>query len=297
MNKIAVTLVMSIAVGTAIFAYQWNNEPSLNVERFDVVNVVQQSQQDTSIDAASTRDTFEYFLSGLEDKELGSLQAQFSQFNSQRPADQQIDKALFQQYINYKTYLQTLESDASSAEFGLAELTALNDKLLAAQLNFFSPEQQALLFGEENKLRTMALTKIALQQVAASKEEFDVMWQQELQLLPEEEQVPYKNAALLGSLADSKGLEPQEKYLIRQALVGEGGADRLAELDTRVAVFNTNIERYLADRQVLMADEKLTAEELELAITDLREVSFSTAQLRRIKALERIHDSETNTDS
>ncbi|QUM76810.1 lipase chaperone [Moritella sp. 24] len=294
MNKIAVTSVMLIAVGTAIFTYQWNNGPSLSFEHSDVENTVQQSQQDTSIDATSERDTFEYFLSGVEDKDLGNLQAQFIQFNLLRPADQQIDKVLFQQYINYKTYLQTLESDTNSVEFGLDELTALNDKLLAAQLQFFTLEQQELLFGEENKLRTSALKKIELQQIAVSGEEFNALWQQELQLLPEEEQVTYRNEALIGALANTQGLDAQDQYLIRQELVGADGAERLAELDTRVEVFNTKVDRYLVERQQLIADDSLTAEELALAITDLREVSFSTAQLRRIKALERINDSKNN---
>jgi len=285
---------MLIAVGTAIFTYQWNNGPSLSFEHSDVESTVQQSQQDTSIDATSERDTFEYFLSGVEDKDLGNLQAQFIQFNLLRPADQQIDKVLFQQYINYKTYLQTLEPDTNSVEFGLDELTALNDKLLAAQLQFFTLEQQELLFGEENKLRTSALKKIELQQIAVSEEEFNALWQQELQLLPEEEQVTYRNEVLIGALANTQGLDAQDQYLIRQELVGADGAERLAELDTRVEVFNTKVDRYLVERQQLIADDSLTAEELALAITDLREVSFSTAQLRRIKALERINDSKNN---
>lgn len=290
MKKIVLTLVVLIVVVTAIFIYTDNTNKQMQAQSFQ-----SKSQQDTAIDSTFDRDTFEYFLSGLGEVELDDLQAKFIQFNSQRPADSQIDKALFQQYINYKTYLQTLESNASSDEFGLEDLIALNDLLLAAQLKFFTPEQQKDLFADENQLRTMTLKKLELQQVAASEEEFNVLWQQELQLLPEEEQVVYKNAALMGSLADTKGLDTQEKYLIRQDLVGDEGAQRLAELDEKNNAFSTQLDDYLVERQVLMADDNLTDEELEFAITDLREVRFSTAQLRRIKALERIHD--VNTES
>ena len=226
---------------------------------------------------------------------MDNLQDKFIQFNLQRPADSQIDKVLFQQYINYKTYLQTLESNASSAEFGLEDLIALNDQLLAAQLKFFTAEQQKNLFAEENKLRMMTLKKLELQQVAASEEEFNVLWQQELQLLPEEQQVAYKNAALMGSLVNTEGMDPQEQYLIRQELVGAEGAQRLAELDAKNEVFNADVDSYLNERQALMTDDSLTMEELESAITELRETNFSSQQQRRIKALERIHDANTES--
>lgn len=287
MNKIAVTLVMSIAVGTAIFTYTGNNEQKLNVD-----SMARLPQQDTSVDVTSKIDTFDYFLSGLDNKNKDNLQAQFMEFNAHNSTAGQLDKALFQQYINYKTYLQTLAFDTNSIEFGLDELTALNERLLAAQLKFFTPEQQALLFGEENQLRTMALKKIQLKQVATSAEEFDILWQQELQLLPEVAQTAYKNAALMGSLANTQGLDSQSQYLLRQELVGAEGAQRLAELDAKNEVFNADVDSYLAERKALMADESLTMAELTFAIADLREASFSTEQLRRIKALERIHDNK-----
>lgn len=285
MNKIAVTLVISIAVGIAIFTYTGNNEQGLDIE-----SIVREPQQDTSIDFTSERDTFEYFLSGLEDKNIENLQAQFHEFNSLNSETEQIDKALFQQYINYKIYLQALSSDTHSETFGFEELTRLNDQLLAAQIKFFSVEQQRVLFGDENQLRTLALKKLELKQLASSEEEFDVLWQQELQQLPEVEQRAYKSAALMGSLATAQGLDMQDQYLMRQALVGADGAQRLAELDDRVEAFNADINDYLAKRQELIADKSLAAEDIELAITDLRNASFSSEQLRRIKALERIHD-------
>ncbi|PHR89533.1 MAG: lipase chaperone [Moritella sp.] len=288
MKKIVLTLVVLIVVVTAIFIYKNNTNKHIQAKSFQ-----SKSQQDTDIDSTFDRDTFEYFLSGLGEVELDNLQDKFIQFNLQRPADSQIDKALFQQYINYKTYLQTLESNASSAEFGLEDLIALNDQLLAAQLKFFTAEQQKNLFAEENQLRMMTLKKLELQQVAASEEEFNVLWQQELQLLPEEEQVAYKNAALMGSLVNTEGMDPQEQYLIRQELVGAEGAQRLAELDAKNEVFNADVDSYLNERQALMTDDSLTMEELESAITELRETNFSSQQQRRIKALERIHDANT----
>ena len=290
MKKIVLTLVVLIVVVTAIFIYKNNTNKQIQAKSFQ-----SKSQQDTAIDSTFDRDTFEYFLSGLGEVELDSLQDKFIRFNSQRPADSQIDKVLFEQYINYKTYLQTLESNASSAEFGLEDLIALNDQLLAAQLKFFTAEQQKNLFAEENQLRMMTLKKLELQQATASEEEFNVLWQQELQLLPEEQQVAYKNAALMGSLVNTEGMDPQEQYLIRQELVGAEGAQRLAELDAKNEVFNTDVDIYLNERQALMTDDSLTMEALESAITELRKASFSSQQQRRIKALERINDINTKS--
>jgi lipase chaperone LimK len=288
MKKIAFTSVIIVAAVAAIFIYSGTApEP----QQLQVP-----SQQDTQIDTSSSRDTFEYFLSGLGEDELAKLQEKFGQFNQQRSAEQQIDQLLFQQYLNYKDYLQTLEASTVQYSLKLEDLTSIDEKLLAAQLQFFTPQQQQELFGEENQLREYTLKKMALKQETESDAEFRELWQQELQQLPVEMQESYNNASLISDLAKADSMDEQEKYLMRQALVGADVAQRLTELDQKQAGFDSQVADYLSAREQIMLDEYLDEEAKTLAINDLRDLSFTEQQQRRIGGLESIHDAEQTKD-
>lgn len=284
MKKIAITSVILIAAVAAIFI---NTETQLDTAQLQV-----ESQQDTEVDTGSSMDTFEYFLGGIGEQELAQLKENFSQFNSQRPAEQQIDPQLFQQYLNYKNYLQTLKSPADDSELTVEALIAIDAQLLAAQLQFFTPEQQQDLFAEENQLRELALRKLALHKQAETDQEFRLLWEQELQQLPEDEQQSYKNASLISELSKIDELDEQDKYLRRQALVGDELAERLTELDQQQANFKNQVKDYLSYREEILLNDHLDEDAKTLAIDALREQSFSANQQRRIKSLESIHDTQ-----
>jgi lipase chaperone LimK len=282
MKKIAFTSVVLIAAVAAIFIYSGTDpEPQqLQVS----------SQQDTQIDTSSSRDTFEYFLSGLGEDELVKLQEKFGQFNQQQSSEQQIDQQLFQQYLNYKYYLQTLEANVEQFSLKLEDLSSINDKLLAAQLKFFTPQEQQDLFGDENQLRELTLKRLALQQQTGSDAEYRALWQQELQQLPAQQQESYNNASLLSNLSQTSSMDEQEKYLMRQELVGAETAQRLAELDQKQASFDNQLDGYFSEREQILANNSLTLQDKNSAISYLREQTFTEKQQRRIRGLENIHD-------
>lgn len=284
MKKIVFTSVVLVAAVAAIFL---NTETAPEPQQLQV-----QSQRDTEIDTSSSRDTFEYFLSGLGEDELANLQEKFGQFNQQQSSEQKIDQHLFEQYLNYKNYLQTLDVGSEQYSLKLEDLALIDEKLLAAQLKFFTLQQQKELFGEENQLREFTLKQLELRQLAQSDAEYRELWQQELQKLPIEQQDTYNNASLMRNLAQASSMDEQEKYLMRQELVGAETALRLAELDEKQASFNRDVEDYLASREQILVNDNLTLEDKNQAIDDLREQSFSTGKQRRIKGLESIHDSK-----
>ncbi len=287
MKKIALTFLILIAVAGAIF-FNVHNAPEpipLNVD----------SQQDTRVDTDSSRDTFEYFLSGLGETDMEKLQHNFKAFNQQQSGVDQIDEDLFQQYIDYKNYLQTLETDLGGmgiSEYSLKpeDLAKLHEQLLAAQLKFFTVEQQQELFGEENRLRELTLKKFELKQQSQSPEEFDLLWQQEL--TPEELE-SYNNASLIGKLNQTRDMDEQDQFLTRERLVGTEAAERLTELDRKRTDFNSQLDNYFVQRQQILGDSGLSEQDKNLAIQDLRNLTFTSDQLRRIKALENIHDSQS----
>lgn len=288
MKKIAITSVVLIAAVAAIFI-KTESEP-------EIQHLQVKSQQDTEVDTSSSRDTFEYFLSGLGEEELNNLKANFSDFNKQRSVDEQIDMELFQKYLDYKKHLQTLEPVEEFSN-NLNYLALMDEKLLEAQLKFFTPEQQKNLFGEENQLREITLKRMRLREMTESDAEFNELWQQELQEYPPEFQISYNNANLISSLKSIDSVEnEQDKYLQRQALVGEEVAQRLTELEEKQATFSRQVDDYLASREQIQLDESLAQADKDLAIQELRELSFTASKLRRVQSLESIHDAKKSSN-
>ena len=117
-----------------------------------------QSQQDTSIDLSSQKDFFEYTLSGLGEQSLEEIKANVKTGESQLDS-LGISAELFETYLVYKEALSKLEPFEGNS-LSLNELKQLNDAILAMQSAFFTDEQIAQLFDEENRLRQLAIDKL-----------------------------------------------------------------------------------------------------------------------------------------
>ncbi|MEH6534452.1 MAG: lipase secretion chaperone [Photobacterium frigidiphilum] len=251
------------------------------------------SQNDTNIDVDSNRDTFEYFLSGLGEKDIDTLKKNFTAFNEQQNRTVKIDEALFQQYIDYKAALFTLERTTSNGEISVnSQLLATHQQLLAIQRQFFTPEQQQALFGEENQLRELALKQQELKHQAQSPADYQQLWQDELDQLPPNLQESYRNASLLNRLALTKNMDAQSQFLIRGELVGSEATMRLTNLDQQRGNFKQQVDKYLVEREKILLNEHNSQDNKLFAIQTLRELSFESSQYRRIQALENIHDQQ-----
>ncbi|MGF1790788.1 lipase secretion chaperone [Photobacterium profundum] len=251
------------------------------------------SQNDTNVDIDSNRDTFEYFLSGLGEKDIEALKKNFAEFNEQQNYTVKIDEALFQQYIDYKAALFTLERTTSNGEISVnSQLSAIHQQLLEIQRQFFTPEQQQALFGEENQLRELALKQQELKHQAQSPVDYQQLWQDELNQLPPNLQESYRNASLLNRLELTKDMDAQSQFLIREELVGSEAAMRLTNLDQKRESFKQQIDEYLIKREQILLNTNNNQDDKRLAIQTLRELTFESDQYRRIQALENIHDQQ-----
>ncbi|MGF1868789.1 lipase secretion chaperone [Photobacterium indicum] len=251
------------------------------------------SQNDTNIDVDSNRDTFEYFLSGLGEKDIDTLKKNFAEFNEQQNPTVKIDEALFQQYIDYKAALFALERTTSNGATSVnSQLFAIHQQLLEIQRQFFTPEQQQALFGEENQLRELALKQQELKHQAQSPADYQQLWQDELNQFPLNLQESYRNASLLNRLKLTKDMDAQSQFLIREELVGSEAAMRLTNLDQQRESFKQQVDKYLIEREQILLNTNSNQDEKLLAIQTLRELTFESDQYRRIQALESIHDQQ-----
>ena len=284
MKKVAlITLFIVSLIGVGA-AYLFPSSPPSQL-------IKAQSQQDTSIDLSSQKDFFEYTLSGLGEQSLEEIKANVKTGESQLDS-LGISAELFETYLAYKEALSKLEPFEGNS-LSLNELKQLNNAILAMQSTFFTDEQIAQLFDEENRLRQLAIDKLAIRETELDADSQQQMLEENLASQPKYIQQSERNNALVIELNQTSEMSAQEKYLARVDLVGEEGAERLQALDEQRASFNASLNDYLEKRAEIINNDFLGEEEKKTEIAGLREQSFEQNQRRRVEALERIHDSES----
>ncbi|WP_050938158.1 lipase secretion chaperone [Vibrio harveyi] len=284
MKKVAlITLFIVSLIGVGA-AYLFPSSPPSQL-------IKAQSQQDTSIDLSSQKDFFEYTLSGLGEQSLEEIKANVKTGELQLDS-LGISAELFETYLAYKEALSKLEPFEGNS-LPLNELKQLNDAILAMQSAFFTDEQIAQLFDEENRLRQLAIDKLAIRETELDADSQQQMLEENLASQPKYIQQSERNNALVIELNQTLEMSAQEKYLARVDLVGEEGAERLQTLDEQRASFNASLNDYLEKRAEIISNDFLGEEEKKTEIAGLREQSFEQKQWRRVEALERIHDSES----
>ncbi|HHG3100428.1 TPA: lipase secretion chaperone [Vibrio parahaemolyticus] len=249
-----------------------------------------QSQHDTAIDLSSQKDFFEFSLSSLGEHSLEEIQENVEESISQQNS-LGIDVELFQTYLAYKRALSKLEL-LEDTTLSLNQLQRLNEAILNLQLEYFNDQHISQLFDEENRLRQLAIEKLAIKTYEPDSDSQQLLLNQALSEQPEYIQQSERNNALTRQLDQTELLSSQDKYLARVELVGEEGAQRLQKLDEQRSAFETELTNYLEKRADILDDEFLGHEQKQLEIANLRKQSFETTQWRRIEALERIHDSQ-----
>ncbi|MDF9387521.1 lipase chaperone [Vibrio sp. 1151_11] len=247
------------------------------------------SQQDTQIDSASSLDLIHYFISTLGESSLPEVEQRIAQ-HAEQDEGVVIDPMLFEQFIQYKQALAELEVNASIANLDLATLAEINQQLLKIQSQFFNVDQQSMLFGEENALRNLALEKLRIKAQAVDSYDEQQQWQTLLAQQPEYIQRSERNVQLLPALNASRHLSTQEQYLAWNELVGEQGAQRLTQLSEQREQFSQHLENYLQQRSAVLENTRLSQDEKNQQITQLRTQTFEVKQLKRVEALERLRD-------
>ncbi len=278
---VIVSVVSLISVG-AVYLFQPQSAQPIKAH----------SQQDTTVDLSSQKDFFEYSLSSLGEQSLEEIKANVKAGESQSNS-LGISAELFETYLAYKEALSKLEPLEGNS-LSLMELEQLNNAILSMQSEFFTDEQIAQLFDEENRLRQLAIDKLAIQETELDAGSQQQMLEENLASQPEYIQQSERNNALVIELNQTSEMSAQEKYLARVDLVGEEGAERLQALDEQRASFNASLNDYLEKRAEIINNDFLGEEEKKTEIAGLREQSFEQNQWRRVEALERIHDSEAN---
>ncbi|MDK9764557.1 lipase chaperone [Vibrio sp. D420a] len=290
MKKATLLLISMIAVGSfsAVF-YQGQSR----AQAVSAKHLKSESQSDTEIDQSSAKDTMDYFMAAMVDIDLNQVKENVSDFNNIAP-NSVIDDRLFEKYLEYKSALEQIDFSNNYSNLSIEELTELHELLMDQQAYHFTASEQELLFAHENRLRELAIEKLKMRQEYTDPIEFEKQWLEALTLQPEYVQQTQKNTLTLTQLSHANSLDNQQKYLNRVEIVGESAAQRLSALDAQREQFDSDFQRFITQRETILDNPNLSADQQAQEVALLRNDLFTEQQIKRVEALERIHDSEKN---
>ena len=290
MKKATLLLISMIAVGSfsAVF-YQGQSR----AQAVSAKHLKSESQSDTEIDQSSAKDTMDYFMVAMVDIDLDQIKENVSDFNNIAP-NSVIDDRLFEKYLEYKSALEQIDFSNNYSNLSIEELTELHELLMDQQAYHFTASEQELLFAHENRMRELAIEKLKMRQEYTDPIEFEKQWLEALTLQPEYVQQTQKNTLTLTQLSHANSLDNQQKYLNRVEIVGESAAQRLSALDAQREQFDSDFQRFITQRETILDNPNLSADQQAREVALLRNDLFTEQQIKRVEALERIHDSEKN---
>jgi len=274
---IFVSLMTSVGLGAVFFSYQ--QQPSAPVA---------QSQADVEVDTTTTKHFFDFSLSSLGEQNLDEIKQRINQHTSS-DINLNDEEDLFAAYLEYKQALAELQP-LQTNQLSALDLEQLHLRILDLQFEYFSEQQIEQLFTEENQLRQLAIKKLNIENSNLDPQQKRDLLEEQLSEMPKYIQTAENNHQLVNDLSSLSALDGQQKHIAAVELVGEAGAKRLENLDQQRASFQTAMNSYLQLRDELLTSDALSEQDKFMQITQLREESFDTSKLRRVEALERIHD-------
>jgi lipase chaperone LimK len=157
----------------------------------------------------------------------------------------------------------------------------------------FGPELEAALYGEEEARTLVDLERReVLRDQSLSREEREQRLAALEERLPERvraarrrAEAPLRVRREVERLRES-GASEAEVFAARQRAFGAAAAERLAALDRRRADWQERLAAYRSERDALLADPDLSAQEREAALETLRRSTFAAEELARVRALD-----------
>lgn len=244
------------------------------------------------------RRVFDFFLSAEGAEPLPTLIARLhAYFNTQLPAIAAQEARM--QLAEYLAMLQMLERQDETLPTGrddqgmnLALLQERKAHIQAIRQQFLRPDTYAAFYAEEEAYDRFALARLAIHQngqLTASERAAQLAALE--QTLPDALRESVQHLSQLEQLtqaAKNNRASAARLHQARETLAGAAAADRLEILDQQRADWDRRLQGWLHERQQLLDNAGLAAADRETQIEALRQTHFSTPEIRRVKALERL---------
>jgi lipase chaperone LimK len=229
---------------------------------------------------------FDYYLSGLGEKDLNAIRMEIERELDRRLAAPAAGKAkrLLASYLDYKRALADLEKGLPATNDRAKSAHARWDAMLKLRPGFFSDSEIAGLFGTSDALDRDALARLdvvedATLDAAQKAAKLAALDKDMPAALRQEREAPSRvidTEAAVQKLR-AQGASDDDVYRLRAAAFSPEAANRLAELDREEAQWQARIAAYRAQR-ANAGDET--------ALQQLRDKYFSADEQRRLGAYE-----------
>ncbi|WP_137972702.1 lipase secretion chaperone [Pseudomonas sp. F(2018)] len=235
---------------------------------------------------------FDFYLAGREEEGLDKVLTRIHQDLAAQLKGNALDQArdLLSRYVDYRIALQNLPEADSSMDAGA--LRQRLDALNATRQQYFSAEEYALFFANENAENEYMVQRLALGQQSGLSEEQRQQAVAELELkLPEEVRETRAASTRQGELYATtqamleRGASAEEIRQVREQALGSEAANALAELDRQQAAWKQRLADYASERNRLRA-AGLSDSELQSAVAELQASRFDELERKRVQALD-----------
>lgn len=247
---------------------------------------------------------FDYFLSTLGAESLIDIEQRLRAYiRHQLPAKaaQQAEQ-LLEDYLALNQALLTLEptaevdgdarnpQDTGLLRERLSSIQSLRRQHLPADvIDTFYADDDALDQLALGRMDIMQDRTLSAEQRTQALAELEQSLPSHLQRVMNELNKQQQLSTLTARLRHHGGSDA-ELYQLRESYYGSDAADRLAQLDQSRQQWQSRMNRWLSDRDNLLAVRGLDAADRQQQIDRLRQEYFEPAELRRVEVLERIHD-------
>ncbi|HCB40578.1 MAG: lipase chaperone [Pseudomonadales bacterium] len=256
----------------------------------------------------SIRDLFDYFLAASGEEPLASLTARiraYIQANLPQPAASQA-LAVLQDYLAMKTALSAMAApdypmqQAMGNTIGDDDLQALRQHmqaLITLRNSYLTPEVAEVFYGEADEFDRYMLDRLAVlqhQDLGAEEKSIQLERLQD-SLSPElrQSQLAQQELITLSRLSRQlrlAGASDAALQQLRRQRVGAEAAARLQSLDQQRARWQQRMAQWLQERSRLLAANGLSLQDREQQVLQHRRQHFSSQEIRRVQALESLHD-------
>lgn len=255
---------------------------------------------------ADVRRVFDFFLNAVGEEPVEQILARLNAYiASVLPAHAAAQAhQVLNEYLDLRNAMSEAERDASfnldifSAEQQLSSALLSERKQVIRELrsHHLSPAVDQAFFSDEDEFDDFTIAKLAVIEDTSlspvQQSERIATLEAGLSLALQEQIASVSRYQTLSRLVDEwDAMQGDASSLrqIRENLVGSAAADRLEQLDQRRSVWRARVDSWLAERDAILADDRLSLQDRQTEVERLRLQRFDATQLKRLESLEEMH--------
>ncbi|TDF34637.1 hypothetical protein EYS14_23040 [Alteromonadaceae bacterium M269] len=196
--------------------------------------------------------------------------------------------SLYTRYVNYKYALMDVDEQHVNVGASSAEIDHQFSRIEALQRQYFSYEEQDVLFSADNKLNEQALARRAINNDPnLSKEQKERLIIENLEQLPEEQKRAFQPSLNMQKLAAIKDTyqDRQQRLIEVENQFGHEAAQRLEKRWREREVFQNKVKQIASQYQAIADNKELSPDKIKTQQQAFLAQHFSENQQKRVRVM------------